>query len=378
MAKDIIKVTGTKSLTKKSSGKKQVKIDKTSGAMAYNRLDMQVSQALYMAIELYDSLDYIFVMDHYDDITIFDVSKKPYAVSYYQMKTHKKSISISTVLSQDWFAKLYAHLQQKEWIIKELGLITNCQLDVDFKVIDTKGKQKKQHKSYDKDRTAFTGMPQDVVDRIKKDISTKLEIPIEEVDLTKFVHMHTELSIGRHREIAEGTLSEFLYKKNSTITVETVKAIFDSMFRLLSDRQKYEGLGEDCEFDSVVKYKGVYKSEFTKIMADALLISMPPVRDVVNAAQCITKEEENKLCMAYVRVLEDQQSKPKAYKIIVLKVKEAIDTLQIKVDEPISDYALRICRFVYSSNNNYSYLYGPDYIKVMIICIILNGVSHRV
>ena len=294
------------------------------------------------------------------------------------MKTHKKSISISTVLHQDWFAKLYAHLQENEWIVNELGLITNCQLDVDFKVIDSKGKQKKQHKYYDKDRAAFTGMPPDVVDRIKQDISTKLEIPIDEVDLTKFVHMHTELSIGRHREIAEGTLSDFLYKKNSAITVETVKTIFDSMFRLLSDRQKYEGLGDDCEFDSVVKYKGVYKSEFTKIINDALLISMPPVREVVNAAQCSTKEEENNLCMAYLGVLDDQQSKPSAYKIIVLKVKEAIDTLQMQTAESITDYTQRICEFVYSCNDNYIYLYKPDYIKVMTICIILNGVSHHV
>ena len=77
MSNDLINVAMNKSLAKNSSSKSKIKIDKTSGAMAYNRLDMQVSQALYMAIELYDSLDYLFVMDHYDDIAIFDVSKSP-------------------------------------------------------------------------------------------------------------------------------------------------------------------------------------------------------------------------------------------------------------------------------------------------------------
>lgn len=73
-----IKTLKSKSLVKKNASTKTlIKVDETSGSMAYNRLDMQVSQALCMAIELYDSLDYLFVMDHYDDITIFDISQEP-------------------------------------------------------------------------------------------------------------------------------------------------------------------------------------------------------------------------------------------------------------------------------------------------------------
>lgn len=48
-----------------------VSIDTKSGSLAYNRLDMQASQALHMAIELFPNLNYLLVLDHYDDITIF-------------------------------------------------------------------------------------------------------------------------------------------------------------------------------------------------------------------------------------------------------------------------------------------------------------------
>ena len=48
------------------------KIDRKAGSLSYNRLDMQISQVLHLAIELYDSLDYLFVLDFYDDIALFD------------------------------------------------------------------------------------------------------------------------------------------------------------------------------------------------------------------------------------------------------------------------------------------------------------------
>ncbi len=74
-------------------------IDTKAGSLAYNRLDMQVSQALHMAIELFPNLNYLLVLDHYDDITIFDDDKSPKNVSYYQMKTNEESISINTAIS---------------------------------------------------------------------------------------------------------------------------------------------------------------------------------------------------------------------------------------------------------------------------------------
>ena len=86
---------------------KKVAIDKKSGSLAYNRLDMQLSQTLHMAIELYDNLNYLLVPDHDDDITLFDDDTNPEVVSYYQMKTNEESISIDTAISEDWLAKLY-------------------------------------------------------------------------------------------------------------------------------------------------------------------------------------------------------------------------------------------------------------------------------
>ncbi len=46
-------------------------LDKKSGSLAYNRFEMQISQTLHMAIELYSNLNYLLVLDHhYDDISV--------------------------------------------------------------------------------------------------------------------------------------------------------------------------------------------------------------------------------------------------------------------------------------------------------------------
>lgn len=55
-----------------------------------------------MAIELYPNLNYLLVLDYYDDITLFDDDVLPETVSYYQMKTSEDSISIDTAISEDW------------------------------------------------------------------------------------------------------------------------------------------------------------------------------------------------------------------------------------------------------------------------------------
>ena len=116
--------------------KSDITVDTGSGSMSYNRLEMQVSQTLHMAIEFFDNLDYLLVLDYYDDITLFENESNPEIVSYYQMKTNEESISISTAIREDWLTKLYAQLERPEWIVKELGLITNCPLKVSVSMKD--------------------------------------------------------------------------------------------------------------------------------------------------------------------------------------------------------------------------------------------------
>ena len=131
-------------------------IDTSAGSRSFNRFDMQVSQVLHMAIELYDNLNYLFILDHYDDITLFDLDADPLVVSYYQMKTSDGTITIDSAIKDDWISKLYAQLSRSEgWLVKELGLITNVPLEVKYKLISEKGKKLDRTEHLKAEHTSF-------------------------------------------------------------------------------------------------------------------------------------------------------------------------------------------------------------------------------
>lgn len=119
---------------------------------------MQISQTLHMAIELYPNLNYLLILDHYDDIALFDSDVSPETVSYYQMKTNEESISIDTAISKEWTTKLYEHLSDPEWIVNELGLITNCPLKIVVHYKDDAGKKHTEEKNYTAERTALRSL----------------------------------------------------------------------------------------------------------------------------------------------------------------------------------------------------------------------------
>lgn len=245
---------------------KAVSIDTKAGSLAYNRLDMQASQALHMAIELFPNLNYLLVLDHYDDITIFDDDKSPETVSYYQMKTNEESISINTAISEKWLEKLYKQLERPDWIVKELGLITNCPLKMTVVFKDDEDKSHKKETNYTAEYTSFSSFNSQIIEKIKKDIAKSQGIAPSDVDLSKFVHMRTTLSIPKHREIVEQEMGEFLYKQYPRITLDSIKTIFASMMDLLVKRQGYELLATDASFVEVKNIKEYPRAIYLELL----------------------------------------------------------------------------------------------------------------
>lgn len=107
---------------------RKIEVDTGYGSMSYNRFELQISQTLHMAIEIFDNPDYLFLVDYCDDITIFDKESDAETVSYFQMKTNEESISINTAITKDWLIKMYTKLENTDELANELGLTTNCPL----------------------------------------------------------------------------------------------------------------------------------------------------------------------------------------------------------------------------------------------------------
>lgn len=347
--------------------KAPVLIDTKGGSLSYNRTDMQISQTLHMAIELYPNLNYLFILDHYDDIALFDNDVSPETVSYYQVKTNEESISIDTAISKEWTAKLYEHLSNPEWIVNELGLITNCPLKIVIHYKDDAGKKHTQEKNYTAEKTAFTLFNETAIKRIKEDIANRKGIAVDDVDLSKFVHMRTTLSIPKHREIVEQEMGSFLQQQYPKITVDSVKTIYCTMMDLLTKRQSYELLDKDAPFSVVRSKKGMSKSDFTRVIDEAMLISIPPFEEIL---YCIGYDDEckNKAAYEYTRLLADFHSKPESFTSIFLKTRKLCLGNTQTDNETMQEY----CHRIYSLLPAKSPIYNETYISVLTVSIQIN------
>ena len=329
----------------------KINIDVKAGSRAYNRLDMQVSQAVHMAIEIFENVNFLLVMDHYDDITIFDDTDNPQSVSYYQMKTNEDSISFNTILREEWLPKLYKHLAHPDYLIKELGLITNCPVKLGKKL-------------FVEAHTPFSKFNDDTITKIKGDISKKMNIPANSVNLSKFVHIRTTLTIAKHKDMAEYELSNFLKTLYPRITVESVKTIFQSIIDMLTKRQENEEVPDNADFSIVRAKKGVSKDDINRVIKMTMLISLPDFDTILRAGKF---QNEDAVSREYVRILADLQKKESGPFSLIQKIQTEMEQHPIVNGEDFFDYVKRTSNII--PNNP---IYNDIYKQIIVISILHN------
>lgn len=353
--------------------KKEVSVDTTAGSRAYNRLDMQVSQTLQMAIELYDNMNYLFVLDYYDDITLFDLDTDPLVVCYYQLKTSDDKITIDVALHHNWIAKLYEQLYRPEnWLVKELCLLTNLPLEIKYKAPAKNGKTNHVRELITTNRTSFTKLNPSVQKRIKEDIAKKLGFCEDEVDLSKFAHMRTTFTITDHREVVENKMSNFLCSKLPKITFDTVKCIFRTMIDLLSRRQEYELLSKDESFDNVKKNKGFERADFERVIDEAILITIPEFSQVEKLLKPSDDMRKN-ASLAWVTIAADSNiTNNQSFFDLFRLAQSEIRLLPYDGNNCIWDYTHYIKDNMIRKNPLLCAPYDELYIPVLVTCLLIN------
>lgn len=230
------------------------------------------------------------------------------------------------------------------------------------------GKNRKKEKIYTVDKTPFLNFDPAVVKKIKEDIAKKKGISVEEVDLSKFVHMRTTLSIAKHREIVQQEMNDFLKEKYPSITVEMAKTIFSTMMDLLARRQGCERLNEDAPFIEVKKKKGISKADFSRVITDSMLVSIPRFDEIERVME-YSDDEKYKASYEYTRIMQDLSGKSESFRKLLYCVKDACEKNVRKSEETIRDYCNRLADRVTEKN----ILYNKTYVSVLICCVLING-----
>ncbi|MEI3061157.1 MAG: hypothetical protein V8T29_11045 [Oscillospiraceae bacterium] len=212
-----------------------------------------------------------------------------------------------------------------------------------------------------------------MVNKIKQDIAQRNGISVDDVDLSKFVHMRTTLSITKHNEIVKQEMSDFLQKKYPRITVESAKTIFGAMMELLTHCQSYESLDKDAEFAEVRQKKGVSKSDFSRIIEESMYISVPPFQEIDTWME-YSDDEKMRAALEYTKLLTDVQIKSDSFAALYHQIRSACKANPRYDNESTKLYCNRV--YILLSLNNP--IYSNAYIDVLIVSIIINEWRMRV
>ncbi len=355
------------------ANKQLIKIDIAAGSRSYNRLDMQVSQTLHMAIELYDELNYLLILDHYDDITLFDLDSDPLVVSYYQMKTCDEIITIDSAISSGWLAKLYMQLSRPEnWLVKELGLITNTPLEINYTLVNENGRKLSRKNLLKAEKTPLSKLQQSVQDRIKADIASRLGMSSKEVDLSKFAHLHTTLTIDRHKDLVEKEMQDFIYEKYPRITVDTVKGLYSSLIDILTKRQEYERMQEGAELDEVKIHKGFTRDEMSRVIDKVIMLSIPTFDDMFKFSG-VKEEDRTAVSLPFVQILADSNNpKDESFRSLYNETLEVMEEDAFDGSSTPWEYGLVVGTRVHDKNPLLKIPYNQKYIAVLTVCLLIN------
>lgn len=294
--------------------------DLISGARAYNRLDLQLSQAVLLTIELFPQPNFLVLMDYYDDIVVFDDKNKNANVTFYQVKTKDNdSMSMDTILGKDWLPKLYSHMRNPEFVVKELAFVTNA--PITYKLND--GNRKK----LENPKTVLSTIENETQNKIKEKIANVHGITVDEVDLTKFCHIKTTLTIEEHKCIAKQKFTEFLFENvGEHIDGKSINTIFASLIAILTNKQSTE-LQEETDFCEIIKHKGFTKDNLQRIINETLIISLPPFEKIW-AIIGGTEEEKREYSIGYSKLLSFQMQSQLVYRAIIDEIQEIYSTLE--------------------------------------------------
>ena len=247
------------------------KIDKKSGSISYNRFEYQITQALNLAISLYDEYNYLIILEYYDDITLFENNDDIKDVHYYQVKTRDvKCINFETILENGFLDNLIGHLNDNNINdVKEISLIINCRIKID-------------NKKYEIDTIIKPDATNNILSKIKEHYKDNNNIAFLEKTMNLII---SDISLQNHIELIEARIREFVSKKYKNAGHDALNSVVLRLVNFFTKMQSNESLTDDSKFEDVKKKKGFSKDDFNDIIKNAIKISIPEFHKIEEYAK---------------------------------------------------------------------------------------------
>lgn len=161
-----------------------------AGSCTKNSLTVQTSYAMQLIMDFYPT-EFLVMMDYIEDVSIIYNPANPSEIHLYQVKTKSsdKQYSLSTIIKDEWYQKLYNNAQKYKDFIGSAAVVCNTDVVYDQKNVFPNAKTQLDEKGIEEN-----------IKKIQKAIAKDQKIKEEEVDLSRFYFIRSSLSTKGHKE----------------------------------------------------------------------------------------------------------------------------------------------------------------------------------
>ncbi len=288
-----------------------------SGSIAKNRLTIQLSYAIKLIVDLYSVEDFTVFLDCIEDVAVKTISNGSEKLFLYQIKTKSRGhFGLNYIIDEKWFEKLYKHTHEFTGLDYEIALVSNVDIK-DSQIIFPNERSniiddivEKANAKEDKKRLY----------RIKKCISDNENIPIEEVDLSKFYVINSNLHSDTHKDQALKIFEDFIVSIDQNAELIKTKAFFTALYDTLDSRFNNEINPDTTDFDEIVRKKGYTKNEFQQSLTAYMNGSIPKNTELYSLLGITSVAEQKEMAIQRPQFLMDLTKRDEPFKVFLSEI----------------------------------------------------------
>ena len=334
------------------------------GSRTKNRLTVQISYAIQLIMDFY-TIDFLVMMDYIEDVAVICDPTHPSAIHLYQIKTKSsdKQYLLTTVISDEWFQKLYKNAQKYNEFLESASVVCNTDIVTSH--------SKSRAGVFPNEKTSLNDITiQKNIKKIRQAISKDQGIDEKDVDLSKFFFVRSTLSTKNHKEEIEHKFEEFLLEKDPDLQVATAKSIFGLLYNELDNKFNQE-INDDCtDVDEIFTQKGISSNHIKDLISCGLAVQLPTLDKLFSEFNISSVTEKRRYSSQYRQVKMDMYSNMSVF--IELK-KKLLDLIE-KANEHGIDDMPGILDFVYNQSLELMFVpaaYSNDhYLKILIMILV--------
>lgn len=242
---------------------KVIKPRENAGSMASNRFDFQKNWAICKLIELSnENEDFILAFEFHEDVIVFDSSKDPNFIDFYQIKTKNSGkFNLSALLKKQLqkngdgssiLGKLFNNKLNFKEETRSLNLVSNTFFS--FKDVQNRKKE----------NICCDELRYEEKEIITKSINSELKVSCID-DFFKLMNFNvTDLTIEHHNEITSSKLNKLIEQKFTSDIKYNPSLAYRTIFDEINRRNNVEKTPSN--FEELIKYKAVTKDDFNKFL----------------------------------------------------------------------------------------------------------------